>query len=188
LCYYHPIYALWSKWSPPFRFSYHTFLRISHLSCACWMPRPSDYLWFDGPNNVWRREKIMTSSLCDYFHPPVTSFVLVPNILLSALFFSEMPSTYVLLIIWEKKFYTQTKELFGTKGLIQICHICLAAETRIPTRLLSLDVAESHPATALTVHVPVFPLYFGLTSDYFPWWVPTKCPYASLFTSMTIPS
>jgi hypothetical protein len=35
------------KWSLPFRLSDHSFVCISHLPYACYMPRPSHPSWFD---------------------------------------------------------------------------------------------------------------------------------------------
>jgi len=39
-------------WSLPFRFSDQNFVYISHLSHACYMPRPSHPPWLDHPNRI----------------------------------------------------------------------------------------------------------------------------------------
>jgi len=41
------------EWSHPFRFSNNNFVHISHLSHACYMPRPSHSPLSDHPNNIW---------------------------------------------------------------------------------------------------------------------------------------
>jgi len=41
--------------------------------------------WFDCCNNIWWRVKSYSSSLCNFLHPPVTSFPSDPNIFLSTL-------------------------------------------------------------------------------------------------------
>jgi hypothetical protein len=48
-----------SKWSPPLMLSSQTFVYISHLSHAIYMPRQSPPPWFDHPNNIWWRVQIM---------------------------------------------------------------------------------------------------------------------------------
>ena len=41
---------------------------------------------FDQPHNIWLREEITYYFIQQFFHPPVTSSVLAPDILLSNLF------------------------------------------------------------------------------------------------------
>jgi hypothetical protein len=48
-----------SEWSPPFMFYNQHILRISHLSHACYMSRPSHTLPFDHPNYIWWRVQVM---------------------------------------------------------------------------------------------------------------------------------
>jgi hypothetical protein len=50
------------------------------------MPRPSHPPWLDGPNNIGETYNLWSFSLCDFLHPPATSSLLCPNILLSTLF------------------------------------------------------------------------------------------------------
>jgi hypothetical protein len=69
------------------------------------MSRPSHPPWFAHTNNISRRVQIMKFPLCNFLHPPVTSFLLGQNILLS----SRIPSMYVL-YEWEKKSHNRTKQ------------------------------------------------------------------------------
>jgi hypothetical protein len=62
-----------SEWSLSFRLPNQNFICSSHLPHACHMPCPS---WFDYPT-------IRTSSLGSFLHPPVTLFLLGPNIIQS---------------------------------------------------------------------------------------------------------
>jgi len=50
-----------SEWSLPFRFSDQNFLRISHLTHACYMLRPSRPLWLDHLNNAMWSVEVMFS-------------------------------------------------------------------------------------------------------------------------------
>jgi hypothetical protein len=72
-----------SKWSLPFRFPNQNIVRISHLSHACYTPRPSHPPWFHRPNNILRSVQVLKLSLVQ---PPATSSLSGPNILLTPLF------------------------------------------------------------------------------------------------------
>jgi hypothetical protein len=47
---------------------------------------PSHPPWLDHSNYAWRKFKLWSSSLCSFLHPPVTSSLFGPNILLNTLF------------------------------------------------------------------------------------------------------
>jgi len=87
------------KWSLPSRLS--IFARISHLPNACYLFNSSHSPWFEHLNNIRCRIRIVNFSLCNLFHPPVTSSLL--DEIFSALC-SQIFSTYVLLIGWETSF------------------------------------------------------------------------------------
>jgi hypothetical protein len=42
-----------SEWPLPFRFSDQIFVRISHITHACYVPHPSHLPWYDRPTNIW---------------------------------------------------------------------------------------------------------------------------------------
>jgi len=51
-----------SEWSLPFRISDQNIVHISHLSSACYMPRPSNPPLFDLTNNIWWSVKLWSFS------------------------------------------------------------------------------------------------------------------------------
>ena len=66
-------------------------LTYSQVLATCPYPvvphaHQSHYPWFDHCNNISWRVKSWSSSLCNFLHPPVTSFLSDPNIYLSTLF------------------------------------------------------------------------------------------------------
>jgi hypothetical protein len=48
-----------SVWSLPFRISDQNFVRISHLSCACYMSLPTNPPLLDHANSIWWRLQVM---------------------------------------------------------------------------------------------------------------------------------
>jgi hypothetical protein len=73
-----------SEWSFPFRLSIQNFVHISNLphTAIC----PAHIIILDLIITVFGEEyKLWSSSLCSFLQPPVTSFLLGPNILLSSL-------------------------------------------------------------------------------------------------------
>jgi hypothetical protein len=87
-CHFHilPSKPWSSEWSLPFRLSNQHFVRISHLPHARYMPCPPHPPWFHHHNNIRWSIKVTKSSLCGFLHPPVTSSLFGPNILLGILF------------------------------------------------------------------------------------------------------
>ena len=56
------------------------------LPHTCYMLRPYHSSRFDHPTNIWRGVQIVKLLICSILHSIVTSFVLGPNVFLSALF------------------------------------------------------------------------------------------------------
>jgi hypothetical protein len=81
-----------SKWSLSFWLSHQNLVHISVLSHACHMSRPAHSLWLDLPNNIWGGVQILSSSLCNFLHSPVTLSLFCPNILLEPC--SKTPLVY----------------------------------------------------------------------------------------------
>ena len=75
-----------SKWSHYFSFSHQNQLYTSSVPHTCYMSRLSYSSRIDHPNNVCEEYTSLSSSLCIFFHSPVTSYLLGPNILFSTLF------------------------------------------------------------------------------------------------------
>ena len=67
-----------SKWSFSLRFPHQNPVYTSPLPHTCYIPRPSNFSWFDHPN-TWDKVCRSVSSVCSYL-------LLSPNILLSTLF------------------------------------------------------------------------------------------------------
>jgi hypothetical protein len=66
--------------------SFPTCTRSSPLrSHSCYMPLPSHPPRLHYSNYTWRRVQSWSSSLCSFLHPPVTSSLVGPNILLRML-------------------------------------------------------------------------------------------------------
>jgi hypothetical protein len=89
-----------SEWSFPFRFSNQHFICISHLSYACYIPRPS-LLESITLTVFGQAYKLRSSSFCVLIQPPATSSPLCPNILLSTLFSDTL--IYVTSLVWGTK-------------------------------------------------------------------------------------
>jgi len=74
------------KWSLSLRFPHQNPVYASPLPHTRYMPRPSNSSRFYHPSSLGWEVQIFSPSLCSFLHSPVTSFLLGPNILLSALF------------------------------------------------------------------------------------------------------
>ena len=69
-------------------FSHQTlYAPLTHTCCMNIPPHSSSV---DHPNSIWWRVQIKSSSLHSFLHSPVTSSLLGPNILLSALFSNSL--------------------------------------------------------------------------------------------------
>jgi hypothetical protein len=67
-----------SEWSLPFRFSDQNFVRISHLSRACYIPTHLILIDFVTLIIFGEEYKLWSSSLCSLLQPPATSSFLDP--------------------------------------------------------------------------------------------------------------
>jgi hypothetical protein len=88
-----------SKWPLSIRFPHQNPLNTSPLPHMCYMSRPSHSSRFDHPINIWLGLQIIKFLIMFFLHSPVTSSLLGPNSLLSALFsdaFSLRFSLYVI--------------------------------------------------------------------------------------------
>jgi hypothetical protein len=85
--------------SPQYSLS-HRFPHQNHIHASLrpqphYMPRPAYSSWFYHPHNIEWGVQIMSSSLWNLLHSPVTSSLLGSNILLSSTPCSQTPSAYV---------------------------------------------------------------------------------------------
>jgi hypothetical protein len=137
-----------SEWSLPFRFTDQNFLCISHFSHASYISRPSYPLWFDYPTNICEVYKFLISALCRLLHPPVTSFLLHPNVLLSTLFshtsnlcysLNVQPKTYFkkfsyFLAFWHPEITEYLNNGRTNTSCSQICVCCVCSAIPLQTR------------------------------------------------------
>jgi hypothetical protein len=79
----------------PFKFSYYSFVCISHLPHASYLLHSSHCTWFDCPVFV-EEYKLWPSSLCSFIQPSVYSSLLRPHILFSTL----LSTTLILCSFW----------------------------------------------------------------------------------------
>ena len=79
-----------SKWSLSIRSPTQNTVCTSQASHTCHMPRPSHYSWRSHPNNTGWAVQISKLLISSFLHSPVTSSLLGPNILFSALFSVKM--------------------------------------------------------------------------------------------------
>jgi hypothetical protein len=82
-------------------FPNQNFVWISHLCHLCYMPHPSHPPGVHHPNNIWWKIQIMEFFIMHFLHPPVTSSLFSPNILLctvlrhpQSVFFPECERSY----------------------------------------------------------------------------------------------
>jgi hypothetical protein len=69
--------------------SHHQPIRAPLLTHSCYIPRPSHPPRLDYSNYTWRRLQI-TKILFQFLHPPDTSSLVSPNILLSIQFLNTL--------------------------------------------------------------------------------------------------
>jgi hypothetical protein len=55
------------------------------------VPRPSNFSWFDRPNNILWTIRSQSSPVCSLLHSPLTSFLLGVNISQSPIFKHPQP-------------------------------------------------------------------------------------------------
>jgi len=79
-----PLMARSSECTFPYKFSNRNIVCISHLSHACYMPRPFHPL-LDRPNDIQWSVRVIKLLIMPFFQPPSTSYLWGPNILLIAL-------------------------------------------------------------------------------------------------------
>ena len=73
------------NWSLSFTFPHKNPVHASPLPHTRYMPHPSHSSRFYHRNNVGEQYRSLSSSVCSFLHPPVTSSPLGPNILLNTL-------------------------------------------------------------------------------------------------------
>jgi hypothetical protein len=92
------------KYSLPFRFitkNYYAFiLSLVHAICRVHLILLDFYV----PNNIWRSIQIMKLVFMSFLYPPVTSWLLDSNVLLSIVFSNTLPSGL------ETKIHTHIKQ------------------------------------------------------------------------------
>ena len=76
---------------------------------TCYMLRPSHSSWFDRPcNNSWAVQMIELFVIFLFLQPPVTLYLLGPNIHPCTLFLKS--PAYIRPSFWQTKFHTHTKQ------------------------------------------------------------------------------
>ena len=75
-----------AEWTLSFRFPHQNPVCTPSHPHTCYIPRPLHSSRFDHPKNIGWGVQIIKLSLRSFLHSPVTSSLLGPNILLSALF------------------------------------------------------------------------------------------------------
>jgi hypothetical protein len=99
-----------STWSVYFEFSDQNFISSLHV---CYMPYLSHPPWIDDPNKIYRTIQILKLLLLHAFlHPPVTSPLLGPYILLCTLFFNPLNLSSSRLKDRYKPIFAHTNYLF----------------------------------------------------------------------------
>jgi hypothetical protein len=78
------------KWALPLRFSVQNYANISNLLHAFHMQDPPQPPWSDHIKNIWWKVQIMKLLLCRLSYSSLISSILVPNILLSTLFWKGL--------------------------------------------------------------------------------------------------
>ena len=86
----HPSTPRSPQWSPSLRFPHQEPIHPPLLTHTRHMPSPSHSSPFYHPHILGEEYKSLSSSLCNLLHSPVTSSLLVPNILLNTV--SQTPS------------------------------------------------------------------------------------------------
>jgi len=103
------------KWSFSLRFPQQSPVYTSPLIHPRYMPRPSNSSQFYRLTIYGEQYRSLSSSLCSFPHPPVTSSLLGPSILLSTLFSNT--SAYVPPSMCATKFHTHTEQ----QAKLQFC-------------------------------------------------------------------
>jgi hypothetical protein len=97
------------KWSLSFRLSHQNPVHVSPLSHVCHMPCQPHSSWLDLPNDIWQWVQIMKlptvqlSPLSCYFIPLRSKYSPQQSVLKHL--------AYALLLMWETKSHTHTKQL-----------------------------------------------------------------------------
>ena len=73
-------------------FPYQNLVYTNPLPHTCYMPHPSHSSRFDNLKKLGEEYRSQSSSLCCFLHSPVTLSLLGPNILLSILFWNNLPT------------------------------------------------------------------------------------------------
>jgi len=81
----------------------------SPLLQTCYMPHPSYHLDFITRTILGGKYRSLSSSLCSFLYSPITSSLLVTNILLNNLFSNTTILRSSLNISWATKFHAHTK-------------------------------------------------------------------------------
>jgi hypothetical protein len=92
-----------TKWFLPITFRDKIFVWKSHLSYACYTSLLSQLLEFDGPNSIWRKLRILSSSSSIHFRPlgsisVIICFINFPHMELRAAKFYILPFCVVFLL------------------------------------------------------------------------------------------
>jgi hypothetical protein len=104
---YNFIFPLTSRFS--FRISDQNFVRFSHLSHSCYMPRQSYISLLDDSNNIWWSVQVMMLPIMQSSWASC-HFLPLRYKRVSSVSCFQIPSMYVPYLVWQNRFHTITKQ------------------------------------------------------------------------------